>query len=153
MEKNWLIRTHSNQILGPVSKEKVIELFNKSALSELDEVCSGNGYWFFVREKDLVQRFIYGHENQGFNPVTETVTVLSAVQKDRHASSTEMHEVDDITNMVKLDSKQGPVMATSKTNISEEIEIDLYPKDDDLAFPDMESPKGALSESDKVKKK
>jgi hypothetical protein len=71
IEKNWLIRTKSNHILGPVSKEKVLELYNNGSIKQDDEICSGNGYWFFVREDELVSRFLLGKEVQSFNPISE----------------------------------------------------------------------------------
>ena len=46
MERNWLIRTTQNQILGPVAKAKLLEFLQKGALGLNDEVSSGNGYWF-----------------------------------------------------------------------------------------------------------
>ena len=56
MEKNWLIRTKNNHILGPVSKQKVRDLLDKGAIKGDDELCSGNGYWFYVREKKLIEK-------------------------------------------------------------------------------------------------
>lgn len=77
MDKNWLIRTKSNHILGPVSKEKVIELYHNGSIKPDDEVCTGNGYWFFIREDDMVDRFLLGNEQQGFNPISEAKDVLT----------------------------------------------------------------------------
>lgn len=77
MDKNWLIRTKSNHILGPVSKDKVIELYHNGSIKPDDEVCSGNGYWFFIREDDMVERFLLGSETQGFNPISEAKDVLT----------------------------------------------------------------------------
>ncbi len=71
MEKNWLIRTQNQKILGPVSKSKILELVQKRSLSDDDEVCPGNGYWFFIREKELVEQFLYGDLPSSFNPVSE----------------------------------------------------------------------------------
>lgn len=158
MEKNWLIRTHSNQILGPVTKEKIVELFNKSALSDLDEVCTGNGYWFFVRETELVQKFVFGNEVQGFNPVTETIDVLTSDNKDRHANVQEMGEASDVTNIVKLDSTQALSNKPKQTNFKaaplNESDLGLYPKDEDLAFPDLDiGQRGPDISGGQVKKK
>lgn len=90
MEKNWLIRTKSNHILGPVSKEKVLELFRNGSIKPDDEVCSGNGYWFFIRETDLVNRFLLGDETQGFNPISEAKDVL-------HSAEAPTQKDEDIT--------------------------------------------------------
>lgn len=76
MEKNWLIRTKNNHILGPVSKQKVRELLEKGSIKGDDELSCGNGYWFFVREKELVDKYVVGDIPQGFNPVSEAETVL-----------------------------------------------------------------------------
>lgn len=76
--KNWLIRTKSNHILGPVSKEKVIELYHNGSVRPEDEICSGNGFWFFLREKDQVELYLLGNKKQSFNPMSEGIDVLTA---------------------------------------------------------------------------
>jgi hypothetical protein len=76
MERNWLIRTSQNQILGPVAKEKLLEFIQKGALGMSDEVTSGNGYWFNLKEKDLVEKYLYGDVPQGYNPISEAQSVL-----------------------------------------------------------------------------
>ena len=81
MDKNWLIRTKSNHILGPVSKEKVLELYQNGSIKPDDEVCSGNGYWFYIREEDMVSRFLTGNEAQTFNPISEAKDVLTLSEK------------------------------------------------------------------------
>lgn len=78
MEKNWLIRTKSNHILGPISKTKLKELLGNDSLKSEDEICSGNGFWMFVREKELVEKYVYGEEVQPFNPVSEAENVLTS---------------------------------------------------------------------------
>ena len=67
----WLIRTYSNHLLGPVSKGKLRELMASKSLGPKDEVCSGNGYWFSLNERDLVAKFIEGEETASFNPLSE----------------------------------------------------------------------------------
>jgi hypothetical protein len=81
MEKDWLIRTHFNQILGPVKKEKIKNLISEKTLVEEDEICCGNGYWFKVKERDLVQNYIYGDYIQGFDPIGEAKSVLTSFDK------------------------------------------------------------------------
>jgi hypothetical protein len=93
MEKNWLIRTKSNHILGPISKEKVVELYKNGSIKPDDEVCCGNGYWFFIREDDMVERFLKGNEAQSFNPISEAKDVLTVGTQSR---MTEAHS-EDIT--------------------------------------------------------
>lgn len=111
MEKNWLIRTKSNHILGPVSKEKVLELFRNGSIKSDDEVCSGNGFWFFIRESDLVNRFLLGDEIQGFNPISEAKDVL-------HTSEAPSQRDEDITlvgsiNTSMLKEVEAPVEINS----------------------------------------
>lgn len=77
MSKNWLIRTKSNHILGPISKDKVLELLQNGSIKADDEVCCGNGFWFFIREDDMVARFLLGREQQMFNPISEAKDVLT----------------------------------------------------------------------------
>lgn len=95
MDKNWLIRTKSNHILGPISKEKVLELYNNGSIKPDDEVCSGNGYWFFIREDDMVDRFLSGTEPQGFNPISEAKDVLTT--SSQRSSRISDGSTDDIT--------------------------------------------------------
>ncbi len=93
MEKNWLIRTKSNHILGPVSKEKVLELYNNGSIKPEDEICSGNGYWFFIREDELVNQFLKGNDVQAFNPISEAKDVLT---QNNRPQSVERSQ-DDVT--------------------------------------------------------
>jgi hypothetical protein len=102
MGKNWLIRTKSNHILGPVSKEKVLELYNNGSIKPDDEICSGNGYWFFIRETDLVDRFLLGSDSQGFNPISEAKDVLTATEDTPEREATR----DDITIVGGIDLKK-----------------------------------------------
>ncbi|MDH4466581.1 MAG: hypothetical protein QE271_00870 [Bacteriovoracaceae bacterium] len=71
--KVWMVRTKSNFLLGPISKEKLIELMESDSVLPEDEVSSGNGHWFFFRELSLVKKYIYGNEIQSFNPVSEAL--------------------------------------------------------------------------------
>lgn len=101
MDKNWLIRTKSNHILGPVSKEKVLELYQNGSIKPDDEVCTGNGYWFFIREEELVERFLMGSEIQGFNPISEAKDVLLTKTQHPYANV----ETNDITLIGGIDLK------------------------------------------------
>jgi hypothetical protein len=102
MGKNWLIRTKSNHILGPVSKEKVVELYQNGSIKPDDEICSGNGYWFFIRESDLIERFLLGREVQSFNPISEAKDVLTSSESIPEKEVTR----DDITLIGQFDLKQ-----------------------------------------------
>lgn len=81
--KNWLIRTKNNHILGPVSKEKIKELLNSGSIKGDDEVTSGNGYWLYVREEELLEKYIFGDTAQSFNPVQEAMpSIISSFPPD-----------------------------------------------------------------------
>ena len=79
MNKNWLIRTKNNHILGPVTKDKIKQLISNGSIKGDDEVSCGNGYWIFVRETDLVEKYVFGDIPQDFNPVQESVPVLTQI--------------------------------------------------------------------------
>lgn len=112
MEKTWLIRTKNNHILGPVTKDKVRELIEKGSIKGEDEVSAGNGYWFYIREKDLINKYITGDIPQGFNPVSEADTVLC------------------VGNNASANAGQASVDNGDNTSL---------PAEDDLAYPDMQS--------------
>jgi hypothetical protein len=124
MLKNWLIRTKSNHILGPVSKAKVIELYKNGSVKADDEFCSGNGYWFFVKEKALVDRYLLGEEIQEFNPISEANDVLNVEN-----SATAVINLNELQAKVKVEVK-----AEVKAQETEEIKL---PTNDDLDYPDM----------------
>lgn len=114
MLKNWLIRTKSNHILGPISKVKTCELYKNGSIKPDDEICSGNGYWFFVKESDLIQRYLLGDEIQTFNPISEANDAMSGSSSGSSQSAS------------------SPI----KKEEHHEDEVKM-PGEDDLAFPDM----------------
>ena len=131
MIKNWLIRTKSNHILGPVSKEKIIELYQNGSIRPEDEVCSGNGYWFFMREKDLVESYILGNKKQSFNPISEARDVLTAERKNTD-SIMEAQTEHTLIGKIDLSSLQEPIVQApiveEKKKVSEEVIKPIRPK-------------------------
>lgn len=103
MEKNWLIRTKSNHILGPVSKEKVQELYQNGSIKPDDEICSGNGYWFFIRETELVDKYLNGTTPQSFNPISEAKDILTA---PAHSVAADEPPKDHMTMVGGIDFKK-----------------------------------------------
>lgn len=146
MTKDWLIRTKNNHILGPVTKDKIKQLISNGSIKGDDEVCSGNGYWIYIREQDLIARFIFGDEEQGFNPVQEIEPIVSLgrIQNDLPADhpaeelpSAEDLEYPDATDLEYPDDMPG--------NSQNEDEYgNIMPEGDDLEYPDM----GGDDESD-----
>jgi hypothetical protein len=110
--KNWLIRTKNNHILGPISLNKLKDLLENGSIKSDDEICSGNGYWFYIKEKDLVEKYIYREIQQGFNPISEAKCVLTE----------EVIEVADEEILIN----------ESTTH----LDVNL-PKNEDLEYPDI----------------
>ena len=78
--KNWLIRTRQKQILGPITREKVLELLDKGAINPEDELCSGNGHWIYAKEKNLLELYVFKGNPQPFNPISEAKTQVKIDQ-------------------------------------------------------------------------
>lgn len=152
MERNWLIRTSQNQILGPVAKQKLLEFIQKGALGMMDEVTSGNGYWFSLKEKELVEKYLHGDLPQGYNPISESRSVLS--RKDNPDKTTSINTApvnNNITQVIKLDSlglnKPAAVPKSDDLELPDlapvkkaapVLEDTKLPTNDDLEFPDVD---------------
>lgn len=46
----WLVRTATNRLTGPMSKDQVIRFVLEGKIGLQDEICFGNGYWFYLHE-------------------------------------------------------------------------------------------------------
>lgn len=136
--KSWLIRTKQRQLLGPVSKEKLISFVEKGALGPEDEVMSGNGYWFSLKEKDLLDKYVLGDIPQSFDPISEAETVLSVSKTKKEGTSSLYPNPDP----VKMEKDGGENAANS------EGEDGLVPNEDELAYPDMGEIEGPASPED-----
>ena len=119
MERNWLIRTYQKQILGPVSKQKLLDFIQKGSVGFTDEVTSGNGYWFYLKEKELVEKYLFGDLPQSFNPVSEAKSVL--IHKNRQEITTSL-------NSAPPNNRRTDGFPADKI---------VLPKDDDLEYPDV----------------
>jgi len=64
-EKNWLIRTFDKKILGPVSRDRILRLLRDNKLSESDEICPGNHFWIYVKEKEIISKLLDAPEILG----------------------------------------------------------------------------------------
>lgn len=54
MKEQWLVRTAENVIAGPFSKDQIVDLIREQGLTDRDEICQANDYWFFLSERELV---------------------------------------------------------------------------------------------------
>lgn len=157
MERNWLIRTSQNQVLGPVAKQKLLEFIEKGALGTNDEVTSGNGYWFSLREKELVDKYIYGDIPQGYNPISESKSVLARKENPEKTTSIntapanrgqlnkpEPKEAAVLPNSADLEfpdmgsvSSTKPAAPATLASQVENTDVTKLPSADDLEFPDI----------------
>ena len=162
MERNWLIRTTQDQILGPVAKAKVVEFLEKGALGLNDEVTSGNGYWFSLKEKDLVGKYLYGDIPQGYNPISESKSVLSKRENpdkttslnNAPANKTQVLRATSTTNPGIIPPKEdleypditvvNQKINLGNLNTGEELKL---PKNEDLEFPDITLIKASINEN------
>ncbi len=120
MERNWLIRTSQKQILGPIAKAKVLEFMQKGALGLNDEVMSGNGYWFSLKEKELVDKYLFGDLPQSYNPISESKSVLSKRENP-----------DKTTSINSAPANKTQVLR------AETLTPGILPAKDDLEYPDI----------------
>ncbi|PIP94658.1 MAG: hypothetical protein COW00_09085 [Bdellovibrio sp. CG12_big_fil_rev_8_21_14_0_65_39_13] len=127
-DKSWLIRTKSNQILGPVSKEKLMEFLDKGALNADDEVSSGNGYWFWIKEADLVARYLRGDIPQTFNPISEAKDVITSSLTENKTAS--------ISRIPSHQPKQNKEQSLTQKSLPDQNDLEL-PDPMDLDLPDM----------------
>lgn len=129
--KNWLIRTKQKQILGPVSKEKLISFVEKGALGPEDEVMSGNGYWFSLKERELLDKYVLGDIPQSFDPISEAKTVLSISQERKEGTSSMYPNPSPLKwENDKIPEPQEPTLSSDEQDIK-------LPDDGDLAYPSL----------------
>lgn len=124
MNREWLIRTKNNHILGPVSKDKVKQLISNGSIKGDDEVCSGNGYWIYIKEQELVAKYVFGETKQDFNPVQEVDPVLAIAQPSNEDLAYPGEEPEESELTIDDDSDKDEFG-------------NLMPSNDDLAYPDF----------------
>lgn len=76
-----------------------------------DEICSGNGYWFYFKERKLVEKYLFGDKEQPFHPVSTANDVLQGK--------------DEVFTDQSLDQFS-----------EQEEESKSFPGQDDLEYPD-----------------
>ncbi len=136
MKKNWLIRTKNNHILGPVSKDKIKDLIANGSIKGDDEICSGNGYWFYIREEDLVTKYVLGDEPQGFNPVQEAC-VAEIISLSPIESTEEENKLPSQEDLEYPDGEEQKIQLNS-SDIDDDIENDIENYIDDITKFDLQ---------------
>ena len=137
MKNKWLIRTTKKQIVGPVRIEKILELHANGHLNPDDELCSGNGYWFWVREVDLFSKFVENGISQSFNPISEAANVLTPTskkqaKKQRQSDSTTNEDITRVGGINLNDLQESSIDEDSNDE-------NILPVTDDLEFPKVDS--------------
>jgi hypothetical protein len=135
-QKNWLIRTRSMQILGPVQKSKILQLFKEGKIQPEDELCCGNGFWFYIREKKLVEKYLLGDGPQAFNPVSEAedvVTTKMEYNEDAFIDIDAIEERVDAENELQVEGKN-KLLAKAHQSKYEETKTVLEKQDIKLTF-------------------
>ena len=148
-----MIRTRTRHLLGPISKEKLLELVENGSIHEDDEICSGNGYWFNLRETDLVNSYIYSDVEQSFNPVSEALNEVRLREQQREMNeritevsgeaelNTPLDNEKEITRSISMDEIQAEVEKKDKKATSPFPEKQTDNTDTDLGLlGDLESP-------------
>lgn len=134
--KNWLIRTKNKQILGPATKQKVIELIEKGSITGHDEISCGNGYWFWVKEKDLLERYLYGDFPQTFNPISEANDVLTAKTSPDGITASFIESPQKAKS--KVEDHLGNYLPSDNDLEYPDLEEDLFPEGEDEDYPDID---------------
>ncbi|MEK6623859.1 MAG: hypothetical protein AABY86_02760 [Bdellovibrionota bacterium] len=152
MDKNWLIRTRLKQILGPIGREKLLELLSKNLLTDDDEICSGNGHWFYVKENSLVEKYIHEGIKQSFNPISEAKDVLNIGDLSHGGQGHDAIETPnsslDSTVVLKMPPKNEKAKLVSKSDADEVEEKDHFPVDVDLEYPSLDEAPSPTSPPD-----
>jgi hypothetical protein len=156
MTKVWLIRTSSHQIVGPVSREKIIELLDKGIVRQDDEICAGNGYWFHLSELDHIEKYLRKNESQPFNPVTEAEDIVTknigttyrpAAELIAKPSVKEKYDTLENINSGSINLSENIIDKSQLKKTSIEKQKDqisnlyfdeqiVYPKAEDLQYPE-----------------
>jgi cobalamin biosynthesis Mg chelatase CobN len=91
MEAKFMIRTKENRLFGPFSKALVAERVARGELRDADEVCSGDGYWIFLHEREESKKILgvaLPHTREDIHEeVTETGTETVVVSGGASAKS------------------------------------------------------------------
>ena len=118
MRKSWLIRTKNNHILGPVSKDKIKELLKNGSIKGDDEICSANGHWIYVREDELIEKYVTGETKQEFNPVQEAQPcVISEFPPDMNLLIDRSEDQSETNQVRQTLVQKNPILeSTDETN-------------------------------------
>ncbi len=100
LSSRFMVRTKENVLTGPFSREEITERVKAGLLREIDEVCSGNGYWIYLHERAEclsllgveLPRKETSHEERT-ETGTETATVTATKPVEGHEGGSVMGSV------------------------------------------------------------
>lgn len=93
MKKNWLVRTFDKKILGPISREKLISLILDGKLMESDEICPGNHFWVYVKERVLCAELLEAPELLG--PLTSPEEEQANLELPENQEDKKTEEIEE----------------------------------------------------------
>ncbi|OFZ39117.1 MAG: hypothetical protein A2385_08065 [Bdellovibrionales bacterium RIFOXYB1_FULL_39_21] len=134
-----------------MSRDKIVSLVEKNALGEEDELCSGNGFWFQVRDNEMIDKHLIGAALQDFNRISESVSVLTSPPSDAQikSSSEKVSKVLENTVVTNLKGMKFDVVAEGPENTSQDAPVESkkvesdadgmvrLPSEKDLEYPDL----------------
>jgi len=134
MKKNWLIRTKEHELIGPVSKEKVVTLLKEGKLLDEDEICKGNSFWFYVKEKTLIKELldlevVVKNEADSVAEIEEFVLETNSgkstsLEKDQKSTTEESSTVNAENESVSQGTIEEEVV--ENTEVSQEVIGDKF---------------------------
>lgn len=113
--EQWLIRTYHNRILGPYPAEELKTMILGGKLDLRDEICPGNGFWFYIQDRDHVREFLQIEFPQ--SPVDQD-------HPKKKGYSFETEEITQTTHIVSLKPS-----SNGKGNGKEEGESPTHPSE------------------------
>lgn len=80
--KNWLVKS-STKILGPFTREEVLELLTHRQITIIDEIRQPEGRWNYIREnrhfKEIVKNLRYEDDHNREDTMTSTMTSTATI--------------------------------------------------------------------------
>jgi hypothetical protein len=101
MIDQWMIRTAENWIAGPYLREQVCKMILERKLALEDEVCSANGYWIYLHEREEILRHLgvevpqAPHEAGEEITETQTQTIEDSTDPALHETVERLQRLED----------------------------------------------------------
>jgi hypothetical protein len=150
MSNRWMIRTKEFSLKGPVSSDVIVSMMGSGKLGEEDEVCQGSGYWFYLSEEILVDKYLKGGLKQPFNPVNAVPSPVfteqssSSILEDNPIAGSDTESQNDSNtqildlNNLDLSAADGPKLSSVEKPIPLAVDkfLDKMPSGEDLEYPE-----------------